>query len=73
EQVVLSVRRPYPYEGQMLEVSISVGVALYPDHGETREILVRVADRAMYDVKRESKNNYRVAQTKTQGAAEEGE
>ncbi|MCG7942008.1 MAG: diguanylate cyclase [Candidatus Thiodiazotropha taylori] len=73
EQVVLSVRRPYPYEGQMLEVSISVGVALYPDHGETRETLVRVADRAMYDVKRESKNNYRVAQTESQGAAEEGE
>ncbi|MCG7920362.1 MAG: diguanylate cyclase [Candidatus Thiodiazotropha lotti] len=68
EQIVQSVRRPYHYEDQKLKVSISVGVALYPDHGETRESLVRIADRAMYDVKKESKNDYRVAQLETQGA-----
>ena len=63
EQIVESVRRPYMYEGHALKVSISVGVALYPDHGDSRETLVRVADRAMYEVKRESKNNYCVAQS----------
>lgn len=58
-----SVRRPYMYEGDALKVSISVGVALYPDHGDSRETLVRAADRAMYEVKRESKNNYSVARS----------
>ncbi len=58
EQIVQSVRRPCMYEGQALKVSLSLGVALYPDHGDSRETLVRVADRAMYEVKRESKNNY---------------
>ncbi|MEW8505768.1 MAG: ABC transporter substrate binding protein [Candidatus Thiodiazotropha sp.] len=63
EQIIQSVGRPFFYETHALKISISVGVALYPDHGDTRKILVRNADRAMYEVKRSSKNNYRVAQS----------
>jgi diguanylate cyclase (GGDEF)-like protein len=35
-----------------LEVSISVGVALYPDDADTATGLLRAADTAMYNVKR---------------------
>ena len=35
-----------------LEVGISIGVALYPDHGEAAETLLQHADAAMYAAKR---------------------
>jgi len=37
---------------EMLSVSPSIGIALFPEHGETAEELLRRADLAMYDAKR---------------------
>lgn len=37
-------------------LTISLGVAVYPDHGETAEELIGAADRALYRAKREGKN-----------------
>ena len=41
-----------------LNVSSSIGIALYPDNGTTSEQLIRAADKAMYQVKRAGKNAY---------------
>ena len=38
-------------DGRQLPVAVSVGVAHYPEHGETMQQLLRHADRAMYDAK----------------------
>ena len=38
-------------DGRQLGISVSIGVAHYPDHGETMQQLLRHADRAMYDAK----------------------
>lgn len=38
-------------DGQQLPVAVSVGIAHYPEHGETMQQLLRYADRAMYDAK----------------------
>ena len=43
---------PFELDGRRLTVSASVGVALYPDHGEDQEQLFRHADAAMYTEKR---------------------
>lgn len=37
-------------------VSISIGIALYPDHGEEPDLLIRNADVAMYQAKQQGKN-----------------
>lgn len=42
---------------QSVRVTASVGLSLYPDHGETAEALMRAADSAMYRVKATGKNN----------------
>lgn len=42
----------------MAQVSGSIGVALYPEHGESAEILIRRADQAMYAAKQAGKNRF---------------
>lgn len=41
-----------------LQMSISMGIAIYPDNGETPEALINAADQAMYSVKKNGRNNY---------------
>ena len=43
---------------QSFYVTISVGVAVYPDDGETLDELLKNADAAMYQVKDEGRNSY---------------
>ena len=38
-------------DGQRLQISVSVGIAHYPEHGGNREELIAHADKAMYAAK----------------------
>ncbi len=42
-------------------VSASIGIALYPDHGETVDELLSAADDAMYAAKKSGRNTFRFA------------
>lgn len=42
---------PCTVEGRDIQVSFSIGHAVYPQHGETMESLLEAADAAMYDAK----------------------
>ena len=46
-----------------IRVSASIGIALYPDQGDSSEVLIRAADQAMYKVKHEGKNNFGFARS----------
>jgi diguanylate cyclase (GGDEF)-like protein len=48
------LEEPFRIGDQPLELNASVGVALYPDHGEDPSTLIRRADVAMYAAKRGS-------------------
>lgn len=50
------VASSFNYRGNTVATNISVGIATYPQHGDTAEALLRHADQAMYANKRESKN-----------------
>lgn len=39
-------------------IGLSVGIALYPEHGLTAKELIRAADNAMYSVKRNGRNHW---------------
>lgn len=41
---------------QLLHVSISIGVATFPQHAQSQEVLLDLADRAMYIAKRDGRN-----------------
>jgi diguanylate cyclase (GGDEF)-like protein/PAS domain S-box-containing protein len=45
-----------PHEGQTLSVSMSFGVATYPQHGQAAEEIIIKADKAMYSSKQAGRN-----------------
>lgn len=51
------IREPIPLsDGSQALVSLSIGIAIYPQHGTTADLLSLHADEAMYQVKRNNKN-----------------
>ena len=50
-RVVEALSAPFEIDGVTLQLGVSVGVALCPDHALEPEVLLRLADRAMYDAK----------------------
>ena len=48
-----------------LQLSTSIGIALYPDHADNVEALIQKADQALYDAKRSGKNRFCAAQHAT--------
>jgi diguanylate cyclase (GGDEF)-like protein len=52
EEIALRLERcfdePYAIEGNVLQGSASVGIALYPQDGATKDSLLNAADAAMY-------------------------
>ena len=49
---MLRVERPFLIEGHPLEVTASIGIAAFPQHGTTAETLLQRADVALYVAKR---------------------
>lgn len=58
EKILKRVSDPYLIEGHEMFLSASIGIAMYPEAGETRDALLRAADVAMYHVKGEGKNGF---------------
>lgn len=54
------VNQPIFIENNQYEVGASIGVSVYPLHGETAEQLLKKADIAMYKVKHGGKNDYQI-------------
>jgi diguanylate cyclase (GGDEF)-like protein len=63
ERLLASISAPYWLDGNMAEVSASIGVAVFPDHGCDLSSLMQAADAAMYEAKAAGKNCYTVAAT----------
>ena len=60
-KIVQAVSQPYSIEGRDVSMTVSVGVGIYPVHGEEAETLMKSADLALYEAKRTGKNDYRIA------------
>jgi diguanylate cyclase (GGDEF)-like protein len=54
DRLVAQLRRPYEVAGARLEVGASAGIAMFPEHGDDLEVLLRRADAAMYAAKEAS-------------------
>lgn len=47
---------PWLVDGQPVAATLSIGVAAYPDHAQQADRLIAMADRALYQAKREGRN-----------------
>lgn len=60
------IAEPYRIEHHDLNVTGSIGIALYPGDGADMETLFKRADSAMYQVKQDGRNSYRFFTTEMQ-------
>ena len=59
-KVQKKVREKLSIVAESFFMSLSIGVALYPDHGAKSEELLKNADIAMYEVKESGRNNFKI-------------
>jgi diguanylate cyclase (GGDEF)-like protein len=56
EEIALRLRKtlwpPFTVDGKTVQIEASVGVAFFPEHGRSADLLVQYADSAMYAAKR---------------------
>ena len=55
-RILEAFREPFFLGGESVSLSLSVGIGIFPDHGETMEQLLVNADEAMYRTKGQGKN-----------------
>lgn len=61
ERVVHAIAAiPFRFRGSNLRLTASIGIALFPDHGDNAEDLVAHADTAMYQAKDSGKNTWAI-------------
>ncbi|MGF6924342.1 putative bifunctional diguanylate cyclase/phosphodiesterase [Paraburkholderia sp. 40] len=59
-RLVASARRPLQAQGKTVAVTLSVGAALFPEHGNSPEALITNADLAVQAAKRAGRDTYRL-------------
>lgn len=64
-RVVEMLQLPYSIAGKEVRISASVGLARYPDHGETAADLLRASDQAMYRAKNAGGSDAHVAEAES--------
>jgi diguanylate cyclase (GGDEF)-like protein len=60
EQVLEALTRPVVLDGMDVDLQASVGVALFPEHGQDVDSLVQKADVAMYQAKAAAGSDYKI-------------
>lgn len=57
--ILQALDRPFEVSQHSIRLTASLGVSLYPEHGEDSSLLMRNADAAMYSAKAEGRNTWR--------------
>jgi diguanylate cyclase (GGDEF)-like protein/PAS domain S-box-containing protein len=63
EKIRHALNLPFNMDSITMNISSSIGVAIYPEHGEDEKTLVKNADTAMYYAKENGRNNVTVYHT----------
>jgi len=60
ERIMSVFRQPISLQSQNFIITASVGISIFPTHGQTVDALITNADKSMYDVKKHGKNDYQI-------------
>lgn len=66
EKIRHALELPFELTDRKLQISSSIGVAVYPEHGSDEKLLLINADIAMYHAKKAGRNNYKLYQREMQ-------
>ncbi len=58
EKVIEAINRPIQINEVTTSVGASIGIAIFPDHGDDPDVLAKLADEAMYRAKLSGRNQY---------------
>ena len=58
QRILESLQHPIEISGKKLTVTTSIGIAFYPQDGKNLETLLKFADTAMYQAKKQGRNNF---------------
>ena len=58
EKIIMELSKPFNVASFDEKIGVSIGLALYPKHGDNPDELIKCADDAMYDAKRKGRNCY---------------
>lgn len=61
KRIIEVMKQPFEVLGHMVSVGASIGIAIFPDHGDTCDGILAAADHLMYQVKRSGKGTFRLA------------
>lgn len=59
-KIISELNRGFRYKETNIEIHCSIGISIFPDLASNQDQLLRTADRALYEVKNNSKDNYQV-------------
>jgi diguanylate cyclase (GGDEF)-like protein len=59
ENILSALRQDFQLEDATLRVTSSIGIAVYPNSGDSVDALMKNADAAMYEAKQSGRNTYR--------------
>lgn len=59
-RIIDTIAKPFDLDGHAASIGTSIGIALCPEHGTDPSELMRKADIALYAVKAEGRNNFRI-------------
>ena len=60
EFILKKIRRPIEYDGQSLFLTVSMGLAIYPEHSREFDTMMQNAEIAMFNRKENSKDGYTI-------------
>lgn len=60
KNMLAALQAPFSIEQQNIQLTASIGVSLFPEHGKRAEDLIRHADMAMYQVKESRRNDFQL-------------
>ncbi|HEY9853034.1 MAG TPA: CHASE2 domain-containing protein [Leptolyngbyaceae cyanobacterium] len=58
EKILETITRPFELNGQIIAITLSIGISVFPRNGNDIETLIKNADAAMYRAKQQGKNKY---------------
>jgi diguanylate cyclase (GGDEF)-like protein/PAS domain S-box-containing protein len=59
-KILSELQRPFLLDGREVVISASIGISIFPEHGDSVETLIKNADIAMYHVKWQGKNGFQI-------------